>query len=132
VDGFKQGAIFVPVYSISKQNELWDFLASFDMEDARIFCEEEYCLAELNGRILRVYKFLNLLEYENEFCEPATQTGIAGVLWDIGNIEAGDIAPPFLHFEVADKVATAPLEGVAVTGAIFSCDITRLLQLRMT
>jgi hypothetical protein len=88
MDSLRQGAVFVPVYSVTDDSEFLGLLRSFGMEGACVYHEEEYSLAKKDGRSLRVYRFLNLLEYESTLCQ-------AAILWDIGNIEARDIAAAF-------------------------------------
>jgi hypothetical protein len=94
VDSLRQGAVFVPVYSITEEDELGSILGSFNMGDADVSYEGEYFLAQAaDGSSLKVYRYLNLLEWEappciNGLCERP-------ILWDIGNIEAKNIATAF-------------------------------------
>ena len=63
-NSLRQAAVYLPIYSITEEVDLQQFLENFNLEDAQIYNNEDYFKAELDGKILRVYKFLDLIEYE--------------------------------------------------------------------
>jgi len=115
MNDLRQGAVFVPIYSLTDDDELNSILNSFKMQNARLTCEDEYCHAVTqDGRSLKIYRFLNLLEYENL----SAGNGILLGLRDIGNIEAKDIAAAFAKEHL---FLTEPFEtSVAQNGDLFT------------
>ncbi|MCL2619495.1 MAG: hypothetical protein FWD97_00995 [Defluviitaleaceae bacterium] len=60
----RQTAVYLPMYSVTEESDLQRFLTSFEMEHAEIFEYEDYFLAKCGHRLLRAFRFLDLIEYE--------------------------------------------------------------------
>ncbi|MCL2574212.1 MAG: hypothetical protein FWE34_06665 [Defluviitaleaceae bacterium] len=61
----RQGTVYLPVYSEREREHLWDIMLPFSMDDAEITETNEYFEATAEGETLRIYRYLDLLEYEN-------------------------------------------------------------------
>jgi len=86
----RQAAAYLPIYSITEEQDLWRFLVSFKMEQAEITNNQDYFLAQKDGLTLKVYKFLDLVEYTADTANK-TQTNLIDV------IEASRIAKDFVN-----------------------------------
>ena len=60
----RQSAVYLPMYSVTEEGGLQTFLSNFDMTCAEIFEYDDYFLAKCGLRLLRVFRFLDLVEYE--------------------------------------------------------------------
>ncbi|MCL2376152.1 MAG: hypothetical protein FWC76_02030 [Defluviitaleaceae bacterium] len=88
-NSLKQGTVWLPVYSVREREHLWQVILPFAMGDAEIVEHDEYFEAVADGETLRIYRFIDLLEYEN------LQGEKAGKLIDDG--AARKIAEEFLE-----------------------------------
>lgn len=64
-NSLRQGAVYLPIYSYREQECILQFLTAFSMEGAEITETDEYFEALDAEGVLRVYRFIDLLEYEN-------------------------------------------------------------------
>jgi len=64
-NGLRQGTVYLPVYSDRERGELWQVVLPFSMVDAEIIEADEYFEMITDGELLRVYRYLDLLEYES-------------------------------------------------------------------
>ena len=64
-NSLRQGAVWLPVYSVREREHLWQVILPFAMGDAEIVEHDEYFEAAADGETLRIYRFIDLLEYEN-------------------------------------------------------------------
>lgn len=60
----RQTAVYLPMYSVTEEADLQRFLTNFEMENAEIFEYQDYFLAKCGYRLLRAFRFLDLIEYE--------------------------------------------------------------------
>ncbi|MCL2350783.1 MAG: hypothetical protein FWC67_04820, partial [Defluviitaleaceae bacterium] len=64
-NNLRQGTVWLPVYSVREREHLWQVILPFAMSDAEIVEHHEYFEAAVEGERLRIYRFIDLLEYEN-------------------------------------------------------------------
>ena len=64
-NSLRQGTVYLPVYSAREREQLWQIMVPFSMGDVEIIENDEYFEAEADGEILRIYRYIDLLEYEN-------------------------------------------------------------------
>ena len=64
-NSLRLGTVYLPVYSYREQDCIAPSLTSFSMENAEITEFEKYFEAQTADKILRIYKIIDLLEYEN-------------------------------------------------------------------
>ncbi|MDR2167259.1 MAG: hypothetical protein LBE35_05345 [Clostridiales bacterium] len=86
-NNLRQAAVYIPIYSITEIDDISQFIKAFDMEDAQISEREEYFQIQDGKRTLRIYKFLDLLEFEQRPIAPENEP--------ICDSEAKDIARAF-------------------------------------
>ncbi|MDR2183697.1 MAG: hypothetical protein LBE55_05940 [Clostridiales bacterium] len=75
-NNLRQGTVYLPVYSEREREQLWQVMLPFSIGDVEITESDEYFEAVADGEILRIYKYLDFMEYEN------LQEGRAGELID--------------------------------------------------
>ncbi|MCL2354262.1 MAG: hypothetical protein FWC69_06520 [Defluviitaleaceae bacterium] len=100
-DALRQAGVYLPIYSITYEEDLGEFLSSFSMEHATITPSEDYFVAKYDGRLLRVYKNLDLIEFEQSPSSLSTDPFKP----PITNNQALDIAN---HFIVAHSFLQQP------------------------
>jgi len=89
----RQAAAYLPVYSITEQEDMSKFLASFGMDQVALYDGGDYYRAKTDdGRQLRIYKFLDKLVYLSENGE----RGEAEVAAEVAGEEAKEIAKDFV------------------------------------
>jgi len=64
-NSLRQGTVWLPVYSVREREQLWQVILPFAMGDAEVVEHDEYFEATADGETLRIYRFIDLLEYEN-------------------------------------------------------------------
>lgn len=64
-NSLRLGTVYLPLYSYREKDCITPFLASLFMENAEITELDEYFEAHTSHEILRIYKFIDLLEYES-------------------------------------------------------------------
>jgi len=60
----RQAAVYLPIYSITEKGDIWAFVDSFGMTDASIRETDDYFLIQNDITTLRIYRFLDLVEFE--------------------------------------------------------------------
>ena len=88
-NSLRQGTVYLPAYSENEREELWDIIVPFAMSDAEIVENDEYFEVAADGEMLRIYRYLDLLEYENLRGDRATEL--------ISQDEAQKVAEEFLE-----------------------------------
>jgi hypothetical protein len=73
-NNLRQAAVYLPIYSITEYDDIWPFIESFGMEGAEISQTDEYFLIQDGPRTLRIYEFLDLLEFEQHPTNPLNET----------------------------------------------------------
>jgi len=63
----RQAAVFLPVYSVTCDSDVERFAALFDMLGAQRFYADEYVRIYDDSRVLTVYNFLDMIEFEQTF-----------------------------------------------------------------
>jgi len=89
----RQGTVYLPVYSENEREHLWRIIVPFSMGDVDIVENGEFFEATADGETLRIYRYIDLLEYEN-----AHRAG-SGVLIDEEAVQgvAKEFLQEFLH-----------------------------------
>ena len=64
-NSLRRGTVYLPVYSVREEHHLWQIIAPFDMLGAAVTEYDEYFEAATADETLRIYKFIDLLEYDN-------------------------------------------------------------------
>ena len=64
-NSLRQGTVYLPMYSAREREHLGQMLMLFSMGDIEIVETDEYFKAETDAEILRIYRYIDLLEYEN-------------------------------------------------------------------
>jgi len=64
-NSLRQGTVYLPVYSMREREHICKMTVPFSMGDAEIVEHDEYFEATAQGETLRIYRFIDLLEYEN-------------------------------------------------------------------
>lgn len=88
-NSLRQGTVYLPVYSENERESLWRIVVPFSMGNAKIIENDEYFEVAADGEILRIYRYIDFLEYEN------LQEGRAGK--PIDGSAANEIAKEFLE-----------------------------------
>jgi len=64
-NSLRRGTVYLPVYSAREREQLWQMILPFAMGDAEIVETDEYFETSADGETLRIYRYIDLLEYEN-------------------------------------------------------------------
>ena len=64
-NSLRQGTVYLPVYSQREREHLWQIITPFSMDGAEITENDEYFEAAADKEVLRIYRYIDLLEYEN-------------------------------------------------------------------
>lgn len=87
-NSLRQGTVYLPVYSVREREELWKIILPFSMGNVEIVENDEYFEASADGETLRIFRYVDLLEYEDV---RRTKTGRP-----IGENTAQELAEEFL------------------------------------
>ena len=64
-NSLRQGTVYLPIYSNREEDCAMQLLSAFSVEDSHATEEREYFEIRDHQKILRIYKYIDLLEFEN-------------------------------------------------------------------
>jgi len=88
-NSLRQGTVYLPVYSVRDVKQMQEMMEAFDIGYAPIVYNDEFFEASMGGQTLRIYRYIDLLEYEND---NRSRTGMM-----IDESEARDAAVEFFE-----------------------------------
>jgi len=93
-NSLRRGTVYLPLYSMREEHHLWQITIPFAMQDAEVTEHDEYFEVSAEKESLRIYRFIDLVEYESFHRNKTTP---------IDDSAALEIAENFLHDFLSHK-----------------------------